>query len=619
MRDEDLDQQEEDDIPVGEDLDFETISGGKPRSLGKDRTSSDSEANEESTRLHDRVIPTVGVESITTKSEKVSGSTLSNHSRVAVDRVGSAHGVVTINSHSVTQQIELNTVSQGDEDASDSEEQTLPNHIRTVGTTAHVESLRHQVTNPLYLREETATHVETLGTTQLKTLTTDNRSTSNIMTLNQSQTGNRPEQEAEEFDPAYHWTGGNPYGSTIPQCIIHINSSDAESLPFLQRVLRDTYTELEGGRPRTKTATVRAGSIENTTIHGAIVTLDLTTEAWTVSTEDQQIRINHGDRDMIPDLKSIISTLYAGKLGYFVLNIDAEDLQSRFIPDETQELIRTLLPTTEDYDSDQTSNELLQRTAAPIRLASPRQDSSSEFIEVAKRYFSFEHIDHSRIADIEAEHEARLRANDWRRIALTQQQEASEGESDEHYLWKAAMTAGIAWQMYEEYSVLEEEISFNKFVEKHLMSSGPIHSETSDESTDEVPDIEINTGRTWAWNGVRHYLSATNPEPPKNSRVVFEFETGRAEGAFNFRKFYHTLDKYSEESEVWIYLVVPPRTLFRSELRAEMIHQLVERWTSSSESDQRAELCVPVLGQYGCEKLISAQSLLAEWFGDKDE
>lgn len=619
MRDEDSTQQNEDDIPADEDLDFDIISGRNGRTKKGNTTDNDNEPDEGLASLQDRVVSTISVDSITTDSNTVSGTTLPSQLGTAVERVSSVDEVVTVDTHSVVQQAELDTVSRSKQGGSDADEEVLPDHIQTTGTSLATDILHHKVTNSSKPRKETAHHVDSLGTTQLESLTTDNRSTSHTMTLNQSQTSNQPEQEIEEYDPAYQWSGGNPYGSTTPQCIIHIDNNNTESLAFLQRVLRDTYTELEGGRPRTKTATVRVGSIENTTIHGAIVTLDLTTEGWTVSTEDQQIRINHDGQDMIPELRSTVSTLYGGKLGYFVINVDLDDIQSRFISDEKQELVRALLPATENYDSTATSDELLQRTAAPIRLAVPRSETESEFIQIVKRYFSLKNLNQSRIADIEAEHETRLSTSDWRRIALTQQQESSDAESDEHYLWKAAMTAGIAWEMYEEYSVLEEEISFDKFVETQLISSGPIQSESSDEPTDTIPDIELTTSKVWAWNGLRHYLSETNTEPPKDSQVVLEFETGRAEGAFNFRKFYHSLNKYSEKSNVWIYLVIPPRILFRSESRANMINQLITRWESSAQSGQHAELCIPVLGKYGCDRLISAESLITEWFGVTDE
>ncbi len=617
MYDEDSDRQSGYNTSIKQ-LDFDIISGGKVPH--KETTSTEDEPNEAVTPLSDRSISTVAADSIINKSAEVSGVSPSTHSDIVVQRVGSVRRTVSTDSRSINQQIELTSVSQEGEPTPESiTKQQLPNHIQTVKNSVYNKTPRSQITDPIQLQKKTIERGDTLVTAQLKTLSTDNRSTSKIMSLEQSQTGEQPRQEIEEFDPAYHWSGGNPHGSTKPQCIIHIDDSGAESLPFLQRVLRDSYTELEGGRPRIKAATVHGGSIESTTVHGAIVTLDFTTEPWTVSIEDQQISIDYEGQDLIPDLQSIISTLYGGKLGYFVLNIDEKDLQSRFVEDETQELIRTLLPESEDYASDIGSTELLYRTAAPIRLAEPRDDNPSKFMNIVGRYFCFESTDESRIADIEAIYESRLRSDDWRRIALTQQQDASEDESDEHYLWKAAIAAGIAWQMYEEYTILEDEVSFNEFVETSLLPSGPIQSESPNESSDRLPDLKVATGKTWAWNGIRHYIPATGSGPPKGSEVVLEFETGRAEGAFNFRKIYRTLDKYSEESNVWVYLVVPPRTLFRSESQAKMINQLVERWMSASEHNQHAKLCVPVLGQYGCEGLLSAQSLIAEWFGEKNE
>jgi len=625
MRDEDSDRKSGDDLPIDEDVDFDPITGGRSESLDDEKSDVSEDSDEAFERLRDKLISTVNAESIQTSSKSVSANVLTEQATSIVQGVGITDSVTTKDTRSVESSARLTSAVQPDQNSTvqnnaKPSRHSVPDHVRTVGTITNYEHDTHQVTNRSQLEESTVEQTDTVGTTRSNTFRSDNRSTTNIMTLDQTNTGDRPEQEIEEFDPAYDWSGGTPYGTTTPQCIIHIDTPDSESLPFLQRVLRDTYTELEGGRPRTKTMSVQAGKLEEATIHGAIVTLDLAAEQWTVSTDNQQIAISHDDREMVSQLQSTISDLYAGKLGYFVININQDDLQSRFLTNENKELINTLLDQPDFNGSHLTSDELLQRSAAPIHLAVPRHQTQPEFKQIIEQYFCFDQINHSRVAAIEASYEARLRANDWRRIALTQQQEGTDGESDEHYLWKAAITAGIAWHMYEEYTVLEEEISFNKFIQTQLIPTGPIQTEVSDESDNSpIPDLQIDTSDVWAWNGFRSFNSPTKLEPPKDSKVIIEFETGRAQGAFDFRKIHHTLEKYDEESDLWVYVVVLPRMLFSSKSRANMINQLVEQWSSSRPSNQQAELCIPVVGEYGCENLHPVESLMSDWFGDNND
>jgi hypothetical protein len=622
MRDEDADHEIGSDLFDEEHLDFEPITSGRSTSASSDTTSNADSSKEELTELPDRIVPTVAVPATDTDSRSISARVLSKQQNQAKRTIASAVESVIVDTRSISDIAHPETSTESGKDASKRNEQQpteqeLPDQIASIGTSTNHVSHTPQLKNPVQLHAQTVEQTNTVGTVRTKTLATDDRSTTEIMTLEQSNTGSQPVEEIDEFDPIYQWSGGNPYGTTTPQCIIHLDRPGEETLPFLKRVLRDTYTELEGGRPRTKSANVQAGRLTPTSVHGAIVTLDLTTPEWTVTMEDSGFAIRQSDRDMIPALQSVISTLYGGKLGYFILNIDVEDIQSRFLSNEKTELIRTLLSVENDSEIDLNSDTLSQQTASPIRIATPR-NIEKDFEQVVKQYFSVDNIDQSRVPDIEAEYEDRLRANDWRRIALTQQHAEGDNESDEHYLSKAAIAAGLAWQMYEEYCVLEEDVSFEQFVQLHLIPSGPIHTESESDSDGEpTPDLRIDTNEVWAWNGTRELLPA--PEPPKGSGVIVEFETGRAEGAFNFRKFYHTIDKYGEEFGGWIYLVVPPRTLFRSESRARMITNLITTWEKSGSDDRHAELCVPVLGQYGCNKLLSATSLINDWYGEEND
>jgi hypothetical protein len=116
----------------------------------------------------------------------------------------------------------------------------------------------------------------------------------------------------------------------------------------------------------------------------------------------------------------------------------------------------------------------------------------------------------------------------------------------------------------------------------------------------------------WSWLGTQEFLAATSLDPDRGTDLVIEFETGRAEGAFNLRKLRETVEKYGNENGFKLCMVVPPRVLFRSESRARMIERLVE---GSGESEETA-LCLPELGQSGCNRLVDASTRIDQWFGD---
>jgi len=627
MSDRDSDQHPNLDDIVDEDLDFDPITSD---TSSVDESVSSGQLNETESDssiqirpLANRPITVVGTANLSTETQRVDSSLcLSKQSAYRTPTVGTVQEAVTAVSEPLLSHSELTPKQTQTEELNasatsrDTESVTI---AETVGTGSISTPTVEPVTDPRYLQETTTEQNESIGTLPQTAIATNNRDATTTMMPKQSTGSQRPELNPEQLDPGYSWVGGAPYTTATPQCILHLAPTAYRSLPFLQRVLRDTYTEIEGGRPRTKTLSTHAGTFNQVVINGSIVTLDLTDEAWDVSVDTDSISISHEDKEMIPELRELISSLYGGKLGYLIINISAEDVQSRFRSDITDTLIELLLDAEETIDDTDSSEEFVTDSVPPIRLAEPRFTSQSSFEDVVGQYFGFSQAVDERVAATEAAQDARVRTNDWRRIALTRRQDKDDGESDEHYLWKAAISGGLAWQMKDAYTAYNEQISFDSFVENHLLQSGPIESEYEGLPDDEaMPDIHVSVGKEWEVDGVRTFIEETPIEPSDETDVVIEFETGRGEGSFNFRKLRETVEKYEKNSNIDICVVIPPRLLFCSESRARMIQRLVES-TSHEKSDQDVALCIPQLDQYGCERLISVDARLDDWFGDTDD
>lgn len=619
MRDEDRDELPLDDDIYEEDPDFDSIRGTNISAVSpSDESGSAAETKLES--LSDRALPTVETAALPTSSHRVSQrSTPSSQPSYRPETVATTPGVITPTPRRSLTVIEPTTVPQGAE--SPDEVKEFPSQVNTIGLGEIGAQQSHRVTDPIRLNETLPKEAESIGTIRQTALETDDQTVTTKMTPDTYSAGTRSELEPENLDPGYEWTGGVPYSTTTPQCIIHVAPKGFESLPFLQRVLRDTYSELEGGRPRTETLGVRAGRFDRVRIHGSIITLDLTTDAWEIDTSGQVTLISYGEQDMIPALRDLIDSLYGGKLGYLVMNIESEVLESRFQEDVPASLVAALLdiePSAVQFDAD---GDLLSRIEPPIRIAEPRRDSDA-FQRVVGQYFGFPEAVDDRVADVEAAQDARVRRSDWRRVALTERQSGEEregGESDEHYLWKAMVADGLAWQLRAQFIERNEMISFDRFVEQYLLpDDGPIQSEA--DVGEGVADLVVEPRKTerWVWNGVRKFLAETQLEPSDETPVAFEFETGRGEGAFNFRKVRETLEKYDDNPKYKVCVVVPPRMLFRSEPRARMLERLVDV-SGRDDDDPDVELCLPELGTSGCRRHLSATTRFEEWFGDTDE
>ncbi|AXR77478.1 hypothetical protein [Natrarchaeobaculum sulfurireducens] len=435
----------------------------------------------------------------------------------------------------------------------------------------------------------------------------------------QQQSQSREPMELDKEDPVFTWGGGSPYSSGRPKLVLHRSTENLDTLPFLQVLLRDTYKEIEGGEPGAETVEFVANEPRIPQVQKNIVTLDLTNGEWKSNMRGETPVIERNDVDIVSTLREVSSTLYTGELGYFVVNIpdewEGDLLQGDFFDRLVKRVAEAGLPEEEESEG---FFEVLQ--SSPVVIADPKVEDKSELIESVARYFSINSSPDRFVSvdQVEQVRERALKRNDWKRIALTERQSSGK-ESDEHYFWKAAITEGLAWEMQQYFETQErpnqDDQSFEGFVRDEILENRIIETEKdmgdSDEETGIEPDIFIKSFyQNWVEDGTKKFLDL---DEDITQDVAIEFETGRSEGAFNFRKVRETLEKYpdAEASRKMICLVLPTRLFFRGEKRAQMILDLVSSWDKEDPGQNlSAEVFVPVLEDGYCRGLESADEVV---------
>lgn len=439
--------------------------------------------------------------------------------------------------------------------------------------------------------------------------------------------------ELDEDDPIFKWVGGNPYESGKPKLVIHKAEKNIPSLSFLQILLRDTYKEIEGGEPGADTVELVANELRIPQIQKNIITLDLTKDYWSVDLRNGQPVIEHNNIDIVPKLREVASTLYTGELGYFVVNVPSEwegdIVRSNFFPKLVNRITGNFEEGKRDeiklFDDGKTIFEEAKST--PVTLAEPAVHNLQEFFQKVSNYFALfgNLFSPEKVEQVEEIQKGILRKNDWKRIALTQRQQTGD-ESDEHYFWKSLIAEGIALEMKKAYDLENEDHKkekFGSFLKEKILSGDPVIKTEFEikygpsENNTYKPDIYVSPESSWQEKGLKGFIE--QEDGPITGDIAIEFETGRSEGAFNFRKILETLEKYSstsgsmELSEEFICIVIPPRLLFRGENRARMITSLVSNWNETEgKIGAVAGIYVPQIGSGYCNRLIPASKVIDE-------
>jgi hypothetical protein len=432
---------------------------------------------------------------------------------------------------------------------------------------------------------------------------------STSLSLARVQGGQALLDEIEEIDPVFGWSGGLPYGTNRPTLILHCAEKGISSFSFLQRCLRDTYAELEGGEPTVEPVEFVANEPQVPIVGGRIVTLDLTEGDWSPSVSGDRPTIERGGIDIVPTLVELAQTLYSGGLGYAVVNLPSE-WEGTF---RRSQFFATLVDYITEASSPETSSTketgtLEQLRTAPVTIARPRITDADAFDARVALYFGFETVDWETIPQADTAFLNLLRSEHWTQVALTERQSYGE-ESSRHYNWKGLLTEGIARQLW--IAATDGETPFNNFVQQSLRSTDLLQTEypLGDSDPDDavaIADIHLENNRDW----VPEAVAAFTPDGEYESPLVIEFETGFSEGAFQHRKLVESIEKYESITSVeTILLAIPPRLLYRGERQARLLNQLVDSEDDRLENTT-AELCVPVLAQGSCTGVQRATKII---------
>lgn len=399
------------------------------------------------------------------------------------------------------------------------------------------------------------------------------------------------QEEKMEFkieDPFFVWSVGSPYINRRPRIILHIDSGKLPTLEMLRICLRDTFTELEGGEPGAYSVEFIANEPRFPEIPGNIVTLDLTGEGWEARLRNREKPvIERSGYDIVPKLKEITQNAFTGQLGFLVINLPANWQKSMMKPEFVKKLVSFL------------SASKGEKYFPPVLVSESKIKEPEEFWREVYRYFGLKVsrriLDKTdTVSKIEELYNHTLRKNDWRRIAITKRQGE---ESDEHYFIKASIAEGVAKKLHKFYETDQNEVvDYNEFLEKYIIENTE-RIIVTEEKENAISDIILSKSEPdWVNQGINGFFNPSLEEV--TGKIYIEVETGRLEGGFNFRKIREKLVDYNtlpNWSNVWI--VIPPRLLYRGKKRAKMLLNLVKNHLSPANS---ANLAVPIFNTRRC-------------------
>ncbi|MCL9814979.1 hypothetical protein [Natranaeroarchaeum aerophilus] len=416
--------------------------------------------------------------------------------------------------------------------------------------------------------------------------------------------------ELEDSDPVFRWGGGMPYSNDRPVCIVHRETESVPSFEFLQRSLRDAYSELRGGEPSVKHAEFVANELRIPEVSGSIVTLDVSGDEWSPSQTNDRPAIEYAGVDIVPDLVNQVKDLYSGGLGYFLINVPQRWENSIRFGDFSQNLVEHLTAAT--LPGDEVPTGILEKLqSAPVSIATPYVTEMDAFDDRISHYYAFDGRPESweSIAQADSAFQRLLRSGRWTQVILTERQAAGE-ESDQHYNWKGLLIEGLALALWQK---TDPEIPFNTFVRETLLEKDALKSEHElNDQESPVADIYLDTTLDHTDEALRKFLLGEEGESIEvGLPAAFEFETGFSEGAFQYRKMIESIEKYrgQMDSVSSIYLIIPPRILYRGKKQAQLVLDLVT--TEATQFDESTvELCIPVLESGRCIGLRRAEPLI---------
>lgn len=406
------------------------------------------------------------------------------------------------------------------------------------------------------------------------------------------------EFEGWETDDA---EAGTPLSRRRPQVIIHKQPHDEpDSFEYLCRVLRDYYTLIEGGEPTVSAVEFVSNRPRIPPLSNQILRLDMTGNEWDLEAGADRVYTRRENTDILPKLATVSQTQFAGSLGFLVVNISAQAGQSPFATDGISTQVY-------NYLTDTIGNETNQNTT--VIHTSPSSNRAS-WGAIMSEYLGFE-IDAGglTVKGVEDQYFERVEQPDWHAVALTERQQDNDNESDRHYLYKSAIANSIGWITYNNTDNQDYD-TYRKFLSE-VASNHVLTEESPNDGLSGDPEADIFID--WSeWNGYTANLLETfvdddDTEWDMVDQMAIEFETGRAEGAFEFRKIHETIEKYDQTGVDLVAVVTSPWIVEIDRIRRgqhSQIERLVEQKNRGSD-EQEFRTYIPKFDTDGCSGLES--------------
>ena len=406
------------------------------------------------------------------------------------------------------------------------------------------------------------------------------------------------EFEGWETDDA---EAGTPLSRRRPQVVIHKQPHDEpDSFEYLCRVLRDYYTLIEGGEPTVSAVEFVSNRPRIPPLSNQILRLDMTGNEWDLEAGADRVYTRRENTDILPKLATVSQTQFAGSLGFLVINIPAQAGQSPFATDGISTQVY-------NYLTDTIGNETNQNTT--VIHTSPSSNRAS-WGAIMSEYLGFE-IDAGglTVKGVEDQYFERVEQPDWHAVALTERQQDNYNESDRHYLYKSAIANSIGWITYNNTDNQDYD-TYRKFLSE-VASNHILTEESPNDGLSGNPEADIFID--WSeWNGytanlLEMFVDDDDTEWDMVDQMAIEFETGRAEGAFEFRKIHETIEKYDQTGVDLVAVVTSPWIVEIDRIRRgqhSQIERLVEQKNRVSD-EQEFRTYIPKFDTDGCSGLES--------------
>jgi hypothetical protein len=381
-----------------------------------------------------------------------------------------------------------------------------------------------------------------------------------------------------------------------PQVIIHKQpQNEPDSFEYLCRVLRDYYTLIEGGEPTVSAVEFVSNRPRIPPLSNQVIRLDMTGDEWELEAGADRVYARRENSDILPKLATLSRTQFAGSLGFLVINIPAQAGQSPFATDGISTRIY-------DYLTDAIGNENNQNTTVVHTSSSTNR---ANWGAAMSEYLGFEiDADERTVREIEDQYLQQVEQPDWHAIALTERQDDIDGdddESDRHYLYKSAIANKIGRVAYQNTDDQDHD-TYQEFLFKSVSD----HVLT-EEKRQAKPDIFIDWSK---WDGytaglLETFVDDDTIEWDMVDQVAIEFETGRAEGAFEFRKISETVDKYDDTEVDLVAIVTSPWVIEIDRIKRgqySQIEKLVEQKNRFSD-EREFRTYIPKFDSGGCSGL----------------